>query len=52
MSHSFSVHGAVYGDMHLIGHSLGAHTAGYAGAFQAGFGRITGNHKISDYRPH
>eukprot|EP00057_Strongylocentrotus_purpuratus_P035021 XP_797449.2 PREDICTED: pancreatic lipase-related protein 2 isoform X2 [Strongylocentrotus purpuratus] len=36
------VHGAVYGDMHLIGHSLGAHTAGYAGAFQAGFGRITG----------
>lgn len=30
------------GDIHIIGHSLGAHTAGYAGALVAGLGRITG----------
>ncbi|XP_071477033.1 pancreatic lipase-related protein 2-like [Diadema antillarum] len=28
--------------MHAIGHSLGAHAAGYAGSEIAGFGRITG----------
>ncbi|XP_071506529.1 pancreatic lipase-related protein 2-like, partial [Diadema antillarum] len=34
--------GMYYKDVHLMGQSLGAHTAGYAGAFQHGFGRITG----------
>ncbi|VEN52279.1 unnamed protein product [Callosobruchus maculatus] len=29
-------------DIHIIGHSLGAHTAGYAGALVPGLGRITG----------
>ncbi|PIK51537.1 putative pancreatic lipase-related protein 2 isoform X2 [Apostichopus japonicus] len=28
--------------MHFMGHSLGAHTAGYAGAEQGKYGRITG----------
>ncbi|XP_018561128.1 pancreatic triacylglycerol lipase [Anoplophora glabripennis] len=29
-------------DIHIIGHSLGAHTAGYAGSLVPGLGRITG----------
>ncbi|XP_045115523.1 pancreatic triacylglycerol lipase-like isoform X2 [Portunus trituberculatus] len=29
-------------DVHIIGHSLGSHTAGYAGERVAGLGRITG----------
>nr|XP_023029989.1 pancreatic triacylglycerol lipase-like [Leptinotarsa decemlineata] len=29
-------------DIHIIGHSLGAHTAGYAGSLVQGLGRITG----------
>ncbi|XP_033638971.1 lipase member I-like [Asterias rubens] len=34
--------GAQFDRMHLIGHSLGAHISGYAGAFQPGVGRISG----------
>ncbi|XP_070537615.1 inactive pancreatic lipase-related protein 1-like [Ptychodera flava] len=35
--------GASFKDMHLIGHSLGAHVAGYAGERTPGLGRITGS---------
>lgn len=35
-------HGLRADDVHLIGHSLGAHTAAYAGARIPGIGRITG----------
>jgi pancreatic triacylglycerol lipase len=34
--------GAKASDMHLIGHSLGAHTAGYAGEKIPNLGQITG----------
>ena len=34
--------GAKAKDFHLIGHSLGAHISGYAGARITGLGRITG----------
>ncbi|WAR22863.1 LIPR2-like protein, partial [Mya arenaria] len=34
--------GARYGDVHLIGHSLGSHISGYAGERIHGLGRITG----------
>ena len=33
---------ASYAMMHLVGHSLGAHAAGYAGERVSGTGRITG----------
>eukprot|EP00057_Strongylocentrotus_purpuratus_P024476 XP_011678950.1 PREDICTED: pancreatic triacylglycerol lipase [Strongylocentrotus purpuratus] len=43
--------GASYGSMHIIGHSLGAHTAGYAGESRSGIGRLTDwkmeSHKIT-----
>lgn len=35
-------HGLKPEDVHIIGHSLGAHTAGYAGERIPGLGRITG----------
>ncbi|XP_038073630.1 pancreatic lipase-related protein 2-like [Patiria miniata] len=34
--------GASFDQIHLIGHSLGAHISGYAGAYQPGIARITG----------
>ena len=36
-------HGAKAADFHIIGHSLGAQVAGYAGERVEGLGRITGN---------
>lgn len=38
----FKTTGAQFTDMHLVGHSLGAHIAGYAGRKVKGIGRITG----------
>ena len=35
-------HGAQASDFHVIGHSLGGQTAGYAGERVQGLGRITG----------
>lgn len=35
-------HGLHPEDVHMIGHSLGAHTAGYAGEVIPNIGRITG----------
>lgn len=50
-------HGISLDDVHIIGHSLGAHIAGYAGERLSRAGRITGNrsqfneHKFSDKSP-
>jgi len=41
--------GASAGDVHLIGHSLGAHTSGYAGQNITGLGRITGMDPAGPY---
>jgi len=40
---------AAFRDMHIIGHSLGAHIAGYAGKRVAGTGRITGELNQKNY---
>jgi hypothetical protein len=37
--------GASFGNMYVIGHSLGAHIAGYAGEKINSLGRITGNYE-------
>ncbi len=41
--------GAQFDRMHLIGHSLGAHISGYAGAFQPGIARISGRKKFLSF---
>ncbi|XP_048754511.2 pancreatic lipase-related protein 2-like [Ostrea edulis] len=38
-----------YQDVHMIGHSLGAHTCGYVGRRERGIGRITGLDPASPY---
>ena len=38
--------GAAAADFHLVGHSLGAHTCGYAGDAIENLGRITGRGKV------
>ena len=40
----FSVTGAPYSSVHILGHSLGAQTAGYAGEARPGVARISGKH--------
>lgn len=44
IDHMVTQHNANLEDIHIIGHSLGAHTAGYAGMFTKSgkVGRITG----------
>ena len=43
MKEDFDVHAE---DVHMIGHSIGAHVAGYAGERIANLGRITGNYTL------
>ena len=42
VNHLIEDHGAVAANVHIIGHSLGSHIAGYAGERVAGLGRISG----------
>ncbi|XP_018335884.1 pancreatic triacylglycerol lipase [Agrilus planipennis] len=42
INHLIKTYSLNAGNVHIIGHSLGAHTAGYAGSRIAGLGRITG----------
>ena len=42
----YSVTGAPNSSMHIIGHSLGAQAAGYAGEARPGVGRISGKSLI------
>ena len=45
-----SAAGVDFGNVHLVGHSLGAQVCGYAGERLPGLGRITGNYiKIHKY---